>query len=296
MKHPYSVLIAVADGKGYFRAEGIEATLLLHSAGKEGLKAVLDRKAEVTTAADTGLAEALLNGSPLRIAAVIASSDASHQIIARRDLGVATAADLRGKKIGVTFGTFGEFCLDTFLTMNRIPAEAVTKVELKPREVTAALLSGKVEAVSSWEPTTTALSERLGGKCIELVNDPPVTTTHSLVVHEELAKRNPLLIERLTRALLQAEQFTREHPEEAQAVAARALDIDRNLLRKIWSHYSYRLMLDQDQIVRLEEQARWLMERNGSRREIPNLLPYFHFAALDAVAPGAVTLIHKQTP
>jgi ABC-type nitrate/sulfonate/bicarbonate transport system substrate-binding protein len=291
--HPYSTLIAVAEGKGFFKAEGIEATIHPHAAGKEGIKAVVEGTADVTTAADTGLAEALLKGAPLRIAAVVGSSDASHQIIARRDLGITKASDLRGKKIGVTFGTFGDFCLDTFLTLNRIPAEAITKVDIKPGEMTSALLSGRVDAVSSWEPITTALAERLGSKAVELLNSPPVSTSHSLIVHEELAKRNPLLIERMTRALLQAEQFTKEHPEESQAIAARTLGIDQKLLTRIWSHYSFNVMLDQDLIVRLEEQARWLMERDGSHGGVPNLLHYFHFAALDAVAPGAVTLIHK---
>src|SRR6185369_4453317 len=47
------VLMKIADVKGYFREEGLDVNLQLHSSGKAAIQSLLDGKADLAAAADT---------------------------------------------------------------------------------------------------------------------------------------------------------------------------------------------------------------------------------------------------
>lgn len=293
--HPYSVLIAVAHAKGFFEKEGLKVEIHPYAVGKDGIAAILAGKADLTTAADTGFANTILKGSPVRTAAVIATSEKSHSIIARKDRGITKHSDLRGKKIGVTPGTFGDFNLNSFLTLAHIPPQQVHILNIEPKQMVDALRKGEVDAVSTWEPFTTILKKELGSQAVEFDNTPPITTSHNLVVRQDFSETSPLAIQKALRALLNAEAYTIEHPDEAQKISAESIGGNAELLKEIWDHYAYKVILDQNLIVRLEEQARWLIGTGQSvTSPFPNFLNHIYLKGLATVAPDRVTVIHKE--
>jgi NitT/TauT family transport system substrate-binding protein len=291
---PLSIPVAVAYSKDFFKDEGLDVSLQKYAAGKAGVNAVIGKRADMTCAPDAIVAQAILKGARLRAVAVVGSSELSHSIIARRDKGILKPGDLRGKKIGVTSGTSGEFDAYVLLTSRRLPVQEIQ--HLKPEEMEAALIQGRVDAVSTWEPYSINLKEKLGASAIEFLNSPPVITSGIVVVRQELTKRNPSIIEKSLRALLKAEAFIREKPDEARDAAAPLMGMERAMLDKIWDHYHFKVTLDQDLIVRLEELAVWLA---GSATPpisgMPNFLDYVYVKGLKAAAPDEVTIVHRKS-
>jgi NitT/TauT family transport system substrate-binding protein len=294
LKHPFAAPIAVAHAKGFFRDEGLETALLPFAPGSSGIDAVLTGQAGLICSADPTVVKTLMEGHPLKVAAVISTSEMALSIVALREKGVDDREDLRGKRIGVTPGTSGEFNLHVLLTLNRIPLTEVHLVELNPDEMERAIIDGEVDAISASEPYTTRLMEKLGLRAVQFYNTPPITVSHSILVPQEIIDGNPLLIEKALRALIRAENFMREKPGDACAITAEYTETDVQIMCKIWNHYDYAVKLDQNLIVRFEVLARWLMGRTGSGTDVlPNFLDYIYTDGLMAADPGKVTLVHS---
>jgi ABC-type nitrate/sulfonate/bicarbonate transport system substrate-binding protein len=288
---PDGALVHIALQKGFFAEEGLEVQQQLHNFGKAALKSVLEGKADLATAAETPLMFAALDGEKFFIVAGIFTTSRNNAIIGRRDLGISQAADLRGKRIGYTPGTTGEFFLDSFLTANGITVKEVQLVPIKPEEIAAALTEGKVDAVSCWNFSLTILRRGLGPQGVTFFDPQIYTQTFNLVARQEYVSKNPGTLKGVLRALVKAENFAREHTEAAQTLVAASLKVDRGLLQEIWSGLRYKVELDRRLLITLEDQTRWAMKnRPTGTLGMPDYGGLIYLDALTAVKPDAVTL------
>src|SRR3990172_690307 len=127
---PHTSLVHIAFTKGFFTAEGLEVTPQPHEFGKLALRSLLEGKAEFAIPADTPIMFAIMEGKKLYTIAVIATSNKSTAIVARKDRGIAGPTDLKGKKIGVPLGTTAEFFMDSFLATCGIDKKDVKIIHL----------------------------------------------------------------------------------------------------------------------------------------------------------------------
>jgi NitT/TauT family transport system substrate-binding protein len=85
-----------------------------------------------------------MKGEKISIISTIQTSNKSNAIVARKDKGILTPGDLKGRKIAVTLGTVREFFMDAFLAVNGISRKDVKVVDLEPAEMAGALAKGEV--------------------------------------------------------------------------------------------------------------------------------------------------------
>ncbi len=107
-----SALVYIAKYEGYFKAEGLDVSFQCHTSGRDAMKQTLAGEAMLATVADTPIVHSVLAGERVYAIATIATTKRALAILGRKDRGIAAAADLVNKKIGVTAGTNGEFFLD----------------------------------------------------------------------------------------------------------------------------------------------------------------------------------------
>ncbi|HPC33436.1 MAG TPA: NrtA/SsuA/CpmA family ABC transporter substrate-binding protein [Syntrophales bacterium] len=287
-----SVLTHIAYRKGYFLAEGLEVTPQLHPFGKPALRAVLDGKADLAVVADTPIMFAVTGGEKIAILAVTGTSRRAVSIVARRDRGIAKAADLKGKRIGVPLGTTGDFFLDSLLTVQGIDRRKIRIVDLKPEEMLNALRQGKVDAVSIWNPTRRKIEAALQENGVRIDDDNIYSDVSCLAARGDYVARHPETVRKALRALLRAETFVRTRPAEAREITAALTGIDPSSVREIWGLYTFQVLLDQALIVSLEDQTRWAVRQGLTpRREVPNYLDFIYTEGLLAVRPEAVRII-----
>ncbi|MEW5745317.1 MAG: ABC transporter substrate-binding protein [Nitrospirota bacterium] len=292
---PHAAPLYIAYQKGYFKDEGLKVVLRTFETGKGALDAALRGHADLATVAETPIARAAVEGKSVFVIATLSDSDRATMIIARRDRGISSPADLRGKKIGVSLGTNSEFFLYIYLTLHHVAQDEITIVDLRPAEIAGALTRGEVDAVSVWLPHTAQLRNMLGSNALAL-HDPDIyTMTLNLAGPREFILKNPEAINRLLRALVKATRFIRESPDEARTITARCTGLSPSVIDEAWNDFNFAVELDQSLLVSLEDQAAWLLGKKsgGTGRGVPNFLDTLYPAALEKIDPSMVTVTHR---
>jgi sulfonate transport system substrate-binding protein len=289
---PFTALVQIALIQGFFSAEGLDVTPQPHEFGKLALQSVLEGKADVATSGDTPVMFAVTSGKKTYTVAVVATSTKGEAIVARRDRGISTPADLKGKTIGVTLGTTGDFFLDSFLVLHGIGKDEARIVDMRPNEMTEALVTGRVDAVSFWSFFINQLVRQLGDNGIAFYEETIYSDTVCLTAMQEYVKTHPEAVRKILRALIRAEAFVNKNPEESRRLVAGFIKIDQVYLDKIWESFDFKVILDQSLLVSLEDQTRWankkrLTESGGT----PNYLDFIYLDSLQSVKPEAVSII-----
>lgn len=221
------------------------------------------------------------------------SSDSNVRSLANPASGIQSAADLRGRRVGVVVGTDQEFCLDVLLTDHGLSAADVNRVPMKRgKKWPDALLKRRVDAIATFEPYLSHAQKALGNTGHVLLDRDRCVSTGSYVTHRGFSRQRLEALIRLLRGTGQAIDWMRSHRQEAIALVARSLAITSADLEAQWDNYRFVLELRQASFVGLEQQALWAM-RSGLApgAAMPNYLHFFDFTALEAVKPRAIDVI-----
>lgn len=289
---PNVALMHIALLKDYFTAEGLDITAQPHAFGKVALNAVFEGKADLATVAETPIVLAVTAGKPLSTLAVIQTSNKNEAIIARQAAGISQPSDLKGKNIGVTLGTTSDFFADSFIVAHGIDRQQVNIIDMKPDEMLDALIKEKVDAVSTWNPQLQILLKALGDKGKIFYGETIYTETYCLAAQQEFVKAHPEAVKKVMRALIKAESFAKQNPEESRRLVSEFIKIDKALLDEIWDDFDLKVTLDQSLLVTLEDETRWAI-KNGltTLQDTPNYLNFIYVDGLLAVKPDAVRII-----
>jgi ABC-type nitrate/sulfonate/bicarbonate transport system substrate-binding protein len=289
---PNAALVQVALKKGYFTTEGLAVSPQRHLFGKAAVDSLLEGKADLATAAETPFVFAVMKGAKIFVLASIETATKNEAIMARIDRGIKNPQDLKGKRIGVTPGTGGEFFLASFLTINGLEGKDIRAVDMPPEAMVEALLTGRVDAVACWNPNLVTLRKELGGRGIIFYAESAYTETFLLAGNQDFVRKNPGAIGKVLKALVRAETFVREDPIAARAIVTEETGMDAALLAEIWPVFDYRVRLEQSLLLTLEDVSRWAI-RNGhvKQRKVPNYLDYIYLDGLTAVKPEDLRVI-----
>lgn len=289
---PYGISLAVALVNGFFSAEGLEVIAQPHEFGKMALNSMLEGKADLAITGDTPVMFAILGGQKIALPALIATSRQNQAIVARKDRGIVSPKDLKGKRIGVTFGTSAHFFLESFLSRHQIDRNKVPILYTTPKELKEALTAGRIDAVAIWNPFLKQLEKSLGKNSLVFYDESLYTDSVLVVAFQEFTRKHPETIKKVLRALIRAETFIKEKPDESRRLAAGFLKFDTAVADETWEVMDYEAVLDQSFLVRLEEQTRWAQRNNLTlSKATPNYLQFIYFDALQSLKPEAVRII-----
>ncbi|MES2877954.1 MAG: NrtA/SsuA/CpmA family ABC transporter substrate-binding protein [Pseudomonadota bacterium] len=286
---PQSTLVHMAVAKGYFAEEGLDVQSSLHTYGKAALQAVLEGQADFATVAETPIMFSVLNGKQIFVVANIESSTKNNAIAARTDSGITVPRDLKGKRIGFTPGTTSDFFLDSLLTANGLTRKEIKPVTMKPEEMQAAIMTKKVDAVSTWNYPLTQIKQQLGSGGVIFYDEQIYTETFNIAAPQAFVRQNPETVKRVLRALIKAENFVEKNPDEAQILMSGTTKVDKMLVHDVWNAFSYRVVLDSTLLITLEDETRWAINNKLTDQTVmPDYLNYIHVDSLKAVKFDAV--------
>ena len=287
-----SSLLYIADALGMFKDHGLDVKIIDFPDGVKASDDLLNNRVDVAAVADFIFVTRSLQRNDLRIFGSIFRGD-TFEIIARKDRGITEPAHLKGRRIGLTKGTVLDFFMATFLSMHGINAGSVRLVDLMPSEIPKAISSGSVDAVIAWEPYAGQIRNNLGSKAVTWPGQSGQCYQFVLMAKEEFIKERPLAAERLLKALLEAEKYCSEHTTDAQHLIASRLGHDPASLQSLWKRVDFRVRLDQDLVILMEDEAGWAMRRRlTEKKEMPNYLNLIHLQSLERIKPEAVRIIH----
>ena len=286
--------VYVAAAKGYFAAEGVDVVLQAHASGKTAVHSVLEGNADMGTAGETPIMFAVMQGGKVSVLATVNTSEKGTMIIARKDRGISKPGELKGKQIGVTSGTTGQFFLDLFLISHRVPREDIHVVNLKPEEMFDGLMQGDVDAVSTGRnPHTYPLQKALADRGVTFYGEGIYNEMFNIVAAQAFVKEKPEAVRRVLRALVTATKFMAQNADESNRIIADKLEMDKSVISELWNTYNFAVTLDQSLLTTFEDQARWAIRNKlTDQSEVPNYLDFIYLDGLKAVRPEGVTIIH----
>ncbi|MBI4439695.1 NrtA/SsuA/CpmA family ABC transporter substrate-binding protein [Candidatus Woesearchaeota archaeon] len=288
---PGSTPTIIADKKGFFAKEGLDIEVKPFTSGKLAFDALLGGSADFATVAETPLVYASLNGQEFYIIATMTYSNSNTKIIVRKDHGILSPQDLKGKKVATFIGSNAEFFMSEFLTRNGLSTNDVKIVNLRPPEMPTALINGDIDAFFAWEPHVYNAKKELGDNA-EIYRGDFYTETFNIVVRKDFAEANPKTIEKFIMALLDSEEFIQNNRDASVKIVADYLTVDSAVLENIWQGFSFKIVLDTFLLDSLNNQAEWAIKNDKvpAESKIPNYTDFVYKSALMRINNEAVTI------
>ncbi|HEV2301090.1 MAG TPA: ABC transporter substrate-binding protein [Stellaceae bacterium] len=208
--------IWLGEHMGTFRKEGLEVEWARFTTGLELFQAMIGGSIEMLS---TG---AVISNFPARgQGKVFLINDiefATAQLWVHPDQGVASFADLKGKKISTTKGTTAHVFLDLALRAHGLRPDDVEIVNQRMSEAVTSFISGAVPAVALWVPFNIAVREK--APSAKMLADASAYYPKAAIVdgwaarNDVFAKRKELL-GKVIRAWIPANDFLVTKPDEA---------------------------------------------------------------------------------
>jgi len=291
----------IAYHNGYFEEEGLDVTVIYNNAGKQSLKNLFEGDADISTVAETPIVYTSFDkkkytdferGDFYIIGSIMYSYEIN-LVLARRDKGINSLSDLKGKKVAVFRGTASEFFIDSFFILKGIKSSDVEIVNMDPPTMVSAIEKGEVDAIVCWQPHILNAQLKLGDNGIILQSENIIYRISWLIVTmKDYAEKNPEVLEKFLRAIVKAENFIAENREESISIHSEESGVDKEIIAALLDDVIFDLSLDQALLTNLEDEARWAIKyKLTDKTEVPNYLDYIYFDALEKVKPGAVTII-----
>jgi len=285
-------LIYIAENRGYFTENGLNVTIKEYASGKAAVDGMLRNEVDVATAAESVVVGQALKKESIR---PMTSIDKFLHIylVGRRDRGISSVADLKGKRIGVTLKTAAEFYLGRFLDLHGMNIRQVTLVNMNPPQSVDAMVKGEVDAAIAWQPNVKAIEDRLGSEIVKWGAQEGQAAYCVVIGRGEWVAKHPELIKRFLNSLAEAEEYIIHYSAEAKTILKKRLQYDDAYMTAIWTEHQLSVSLDQSLILAMEDEARWMIKNNlTSEKQVPNFLDYIYQDGLKAVKPEAVNIIN----
>lgn len=155
-------------------------------------------------------------GSAIVYVAALPGNVDGEAIIAKEGAGIASVADLKGRKVAVGKGTSAHNLLIAALEKEGLAFTDIEAVYLPPADAAAAFASDKVDAWSIWDPFLAIAETRYTPKV--LVRSPEVLNVNTyFLANRDFAKDYPEVVTTTTAALAEAAAWADENRDKVAA-------------------------------------------------------------------------------
>jgi len=293
-REPLGALLAVAAGQDFFSDEGLNVTLVGdYPSGKRALAGMLDGEVELTAASEVPVVFRSMERGDFRIVATIGTSDNEPKIVARADRGIRQPTDLAGRHVATQRASAVHYYLHLFMLRHGLSDKVGEISFMNAEQLPAALADGEIDAFSMREPYVGEAQQRLGENAVVFSEPGLYVKTFNVVVREDAVRDQPQAVRAVLRALIRAEDFAREYPQEARRTVCEQLDMDAAAVEAAWSQIQLRVLLGQDLITLMEDEADWAIDNQFVESgQAPNYLEFIEVDPLKEVRPDRVTVVH----
>lgn len=287
-----TALVYIAEDQHFFTANGLSVRMKDYNTGTATTEALLKGELDFAWVAEFPFVHRAFAKEKISIIAVIGRFN-EQCLFGRKDRGINTVSDLKGKRIGIPRNTIAEFYLGRFLELNGMNIRDVSVVDIPPPKSMESITHGSTDGVIVWEPYSSQIRTQFTDRIVALPVQSNQPGYGALASRNDWIKGHPEIVHRLLKSLAQAEDYLTRNPAEAKAIVRKRLNYDDGFTETIWSENQFSLSLDQSLIAAMEDEARWMIKGGlTSERTIPDFTKYIYLDGLKAVKPEAVRIIH----
>ena len=215
----------IADDEGYFEKNGIQVQQELFQDGAGVQEALIGGHIDVGYLGASPAIVGAAHDPNIVIVAIDDLSNGGEGIVVRNDAGIETPADLRGKKIGVAFGsTTHRFLYEVLGKAGLDPRKDVKLYDMEVADQIAALQTGDIDAVANWEPWKSR-AVAAGGHVLVDDSTAEVRTYDVIAARKDWAEAHPDALQAFLKAHFQGAELKASNPERAAELVAQHLDL-----------------------------------------------------------------------
>jgi len=178
--------LQVAQEKGLFTKNGVTVELKYFDSYTDSLNALSTGAIDANTQTLNDTLASVSGGAKETIVLVNDNSTGNDKIIARD--GIASVADLKGKKVAVEQGTVDHYLLLLALDQAKLGPKDIEVVNLPTDQAAAAFAGGQVDAVGAFAPFTTTALGRQGSRAVSTSAEFPGAIPDHIVFKQSMVK------------------------------------------------------------------------------------------------------------
>ena len=208
----------VAKAKGFFDQQKVDIELVALDDASQILPSFVAGKIDGFDYSGDGPPRLLAKNSKVRVVFFIGFCGSCDEIVARPE--IRTIADLKGKKIGVQVGTFGELFVEGMLKTAGLTTADVQLVNADEKTVVSYLKDDTIQAGHTWEPYVTQAVKEDGAQRMFSSKQVPRLLPYAMTIRETVLAERPDDVRAFVRAYFQAVEYMKvKDPANAEDVS-----------------------------------------------------------------------------
>ena len=211
---------AIAQEQGFFAKHNVQVEIHYYESYPQTYADLVVGKVDGLSAI-VGDVLLINNQTDLKFVFPVDASDGADVFIVGPD--VQSASDLKGKRLGSGFGTYGELYVRTLLQQNGISMTDVTMVN-SPAENAVEAFASQVDAIHTYEPYASETLTK-GGHILSTSSETPNLMLGAMTFPAALVKDRPEDIQAFTDAWFEAVDWMYANPDQVPAVVAKAFGV-----------------------------------------------------------------------
>ena len=251
-----SAPVILATQRDFFKRFGIKAELVPFPSGKLAYEALLAGEVEFCTVSEIPV---LTHGPdvPAKVISCIAESRNGAWITARKDRGISTPVDLKGKTIGTQKKSAVHFFLNTFLKEHNLDDRTCNIVFYSADELPGALAAGEIDAFSMRNPFSAQAKALIGDDQIVEFESSLYLQHFLLVASQKLLEQTPHVAKKVLKAVIMAEAELSDPVQQAPLFSKRYPSIQFSELQTSLDAFIYKIRLDDALLVTWSYETQW---------------------------------------
>lgn len=232
-----SVAIMLGKAKGFydeeFAKDGVAVKYDMYLSGPPMIEAFAGGRADFAHTGDMPPLSAKSSGVDIKVVGRAGYTPTGNAILVRPDAPFKSIAELKGKKVAVQVGSSAHQFLILALKKQGLTTGDVNIVNLAASDHQAALETGNVDAIVTWEPWSAVLENAKAGRVLEDSSTGLKRYIGVLLARNDFAKQYPDYLERLLKVNDRAVQYLKEHPEESLELIAKESKLPVDSIRRM---------------------------------------------------------------
>lgn len=270
------LVVFVAVDKGIFAKHGLDAKVVVRNTGPELSKALDADEIDVGAANVSNIPVALERGLNVRaIVGYVGSSfvkstdDNMLGILAHPDSGINSIADLKGKRVGTTFGSINDMYLVEIVRKNALSESAINRINATPAAMVPLFDTGKVDAMAVWEPYLSRMLDKVKGARLIVRGGDHVCFCAAAHGKPERIYKDRDVTQKYVNAMSEAARFVRDpkNLDEVANIGSRYIrGMDADLIKRTHKYWIYDMRIGKNSFKAFNEAVEVLIAQKKMKQ------------------------------
>lgn len=205
---------AAIQSKAFTQATGRPINWRKFSSGSEVITAMASGDVQMAVAGSSPIATAMSRGLDVELVWILEAIENNEALVARKDSGIKTMEDLKGKTVGVPFASTTHYHLLFALDHHNVATKDLKILNLQPDAIAASWAQNRIDAAFVWSPVLDEIKKTgdvviTSGELAKLGRP----TFDGIIAQKEFAKNNADFMAQFLATLAKADDEYRQNKD-----------------------------------------------------------------------------------